>query len=98
VASAWTARKQNYRIDRALATGELDSAGNLAFPVKGSREEIIEQITATAKTWGMPMTRDKAEEKADAAFASVEKRRSRKWAIIIAIVVGAAIAARILGL
>jgi hypothetical protein len=42
----------DYAIDRALATGGLDSGGNIIFPVKGTREEIVDQILERAGNWG----------------------------------------------
>jgi hypothetical protein len=60
----------NYVIDKCLATGGLDSAGNLAFPVKGTREEIVGQIMEIAAAWGRPMPREKAEKMAYAATTS----------------------------
>lgn len=64
----------DYTIDKALAIGGLDSAGNLAFPVKGTREEIVAQILSTAKAWGIPMTHEQAESRADEAIAAVEAK------------------------
>jgi hypothetical protein len=55
---------------RDEATGGLDSAGNLAFPVNGTREEIVGQIMEIAAAWGRPMPREKAEKMAYAATAS----------------------------
>jgi hypothetical protein len=79
----------DYMIDKALATGGLDSAGDLAFPVKGTREEIVEQIIGAARTWGMPMTREQAEDTADAAIAAIGKRQF--WTIIATAIAAAAI-------
>jgi hypothetical protein len=78
----------DYAIDRALAAGGLDSGGNLAFHVKGTREEIVGQIMETAGAWGHPMTRDqaKAKAKADAAIAG----QSGPW-FWLSVVIGAAI-------
>jgi hypothetical protein len=70
----------NYIIDRALADGTLDGDGEIAFNVRGTREEISQQILETAKIWGISMNREAAEEKADAAIAAVGKRG--KWARI----------------
>jgi hypothetical protein len=42
----------NYYIDKALATGLLDSKGDLDFKVKGeTRDECIEQIIEIATMW-----------------------------------------------
>jgi hypothetical protein len=73
----------DYLIDKALATGGLDSAGNLAFPVKGTREGIAEQIIETAGAWGIPMTSEQAQDKADAAIAAAQKRESGKVAAVV---------------
>jgi hypothetical protein len=67
----------DYAIDRALATGGLDSAGNIIFPVKGTREEIVDQILERAGNWGHPMTREQAKAKADAAINADAKSASR---------------------
>jgi hypothetical protein len=75
----------DYAIDRALATGGIDSAGNLAFPVKGTREEIVGQIMETSGAWGRPMTREQAKAKADAAIAG-----PGPW-FWLSVVIGAAI-------
>ena len=42
----------DYLIDKALATSGLDSAGNLAFPVKGTREEIVVRISVPKSAAG----------------------------------------------
>jgi hypothetical protein len=60
----------DYTIDKSLATGVLDSNGDLNFPVKGTREEIAGQIMEIAAAWGRPMPREKAEKMAYAATAS----------------------------
>ena len=65
-----TRDEADYIVDKALATGGIDSAGNLAFPVKGTREEIVWQIMEIAAAWGRPMPREKAEKMAYAATAS----------------------------
>jgi hypothetical protein len=57
-----------------LATGELDSAGDLIFNVKGSREEVTQQLFETAKAWGISMTREEAATRADAAIVAAERR------------------------
>jgi hypothetical protein len=65
-----TRDEADYFVDKALATGGLDSAGSLTFPVKGTREEIVGQIMEIAAAWGRPMPREKAEKMAYAATAS----------------------------
>jgi hypothetical protein len=58
-----------------LATGLLDSNGNLNFHMHGAREEIITSILTTAKAWGQLMTCDQAEQLADRAI------RKARWPI-----------------
>ena len=58
-----TRDEADYIVDKALATGGIDSAGNLAFPVKGTREEIVGQIIEIAAAW----------------VARCHERRPRKW-------------------
>ena len=70
-----TKEDANYAIDKALATGLLDSNGNLNFHVRGTREEIITGILTTAKAWGQLMTCDQAERIADRAI------RKARWPI-----------------
>jgi hypothetical protein len=50
-----TKEDANYAIDKALATGLLDSNGNLNFHMHGTREKIITGILTTAKAWGQLM-------------------------------------------
>lgn len=73
----------DYLIDKSLATGALDSAGNLCFAAKGTREEIVER----ASNWGHPMTREQAKARADAAIAAIGKREFDKVAGAIAILI-----------
>ena len=82
----------DYRIDKALATGELDEAGSLAFLVTGTREEIVERAMQTCEEWGLQMTRQQAEDMADAALMAIGNRRRGKWAIVIAIAIVAVLA------
>ena len=70
-----TKEDANYAIDKALATGLLDSNGNLNFRMRGTREEIIAGILTTAKAWGQLMTCDQAERIADRAI------RKARWPI-----------------
>ena len=53
---AMTKDDANYCIDKALATGMLDSKGDLDFKVKGTRDKCIEQIIKMAAAWNQPMT------------------------------------------
>ena len=70
-----TKEDADYAIDKALATGLLDSNGNLNFHMRGTREEIIAGILTTAKAWGQLMTCDQAERIADRAI------RKARWPI-----------------
>ena len=70
-----TKEDANYAIDKALATGLLDSNGNLNFHMHGTWEEIITSILTTAKAWGQLMTCDQAEQLADRAI------RKARWPI-----------------
>jgi len=70
-----TKEDADYYIDKSLATGLLDSNGNLNFRMRGTREEIIAGILTTAKAWGQLMTCDQAERIADRAI------RKARWPI-----------------
>ena len=72
---AMTKVDADYYIDKALATGQLDSNGNLNFRMRGTREEITTSILTTAKAWGQLMTCDQAERIADRAI------RKARWPI-----------------
>jgi hypothetical protein len=93
-----TKEDANYAIDKALATGLLDSNGNLNFHMRGTREEIIAGILTTAKAWGQLMTCDQAERIADRAI------RKARWPIgnivtiaIIAALIAVTVLAFVLG-
>ena len=95
---AMTKEDADYYIDKALATGLLDSNGNLNFHMRGTREEIIAGILTTAKAWGQLMTCDQAEQLADRAI------RKARWPIgnivtiaIIAAFIAVAVLAFVLG-
>ena len=62
-------------IDSALASGTLDSEGTLTFRVKGTREQIVAQILEVCEFWNEPMSRAKAEAKADAAIMAMWGRK-----------------------
>ncbi len=47
-----TREDADYAIDKALATGLLDSSGGLNFTAKGTRDEIVAQIVERAAAWG----------------------------------------------
>jgi len=68
---AMTKEDADYYIDKALATGQLDSNGNLNFRMRGTREEIITSILTTAKAWGQLMSCDQAERIADRAIVTI---------------------------
>jgi hypothetical protein len=38
----------DYLIDKALATGAIDSNGDLVFHIRGTREEIVGRMMASA--------------------------------------------------
>jgi hypothetical protein len=72
---AMTKDDANYFIDKALALGVLDGQGNLGFKVKGSRDECIETIVATAASWGKPLTHAEAAAKFDDQIDAQRYRR-----------------------
>jgi len=77
-------------IDKALASGALDSDGIFTFRVKGTREQIVEQILEVCELWNEPMTRAKAEAKADAAIRAMRSQRVfawLSWAISIMVII-----------
>ena len=87
-----TKEDANYAIDKALATGLLDSNGNLKFHLRGTREEIITGILTTAKAWGQLMTCAEAERLTDRAIRGIRTRRVIFWLMMaIAVVVGATV-------
>jgi len=65
----------DYCINKALATGVLDAAGELHFNMRGSREEIIAEILQKSAAWGMPMDRAEAERLTDRAIRDPWPRR-----------------------
>jgi hypothetical protein len=67
------------RAHKALASGALDSNGIFTFRVKGTREQIVEQILQVCELWNEPMTRAKAEAKADAAIRAIRRQRVFAW-------------------
>ena len=83
-AEPMTREQCDYLIDKALATGVLDSAGDLTFPLKGSREEIIAGILERCAAWNMPMTRAEAERLTDRAIRDIRRRRW-SWIMWIAL-------------
>jgi hypothetical protein len=68
-----TREDADYAIDKALATGVIDSSGDLNFHMRGTREEIINGMMATAKAWGSPLSQDEAGHIADKAI------RKQRW-------------------
>jgi hypothetical protein len=86
----------DYIIDRNLATGGLDSAGNPTFHVKGTCDEIVDQVMETAAMWGRPMTRAQAEAKTDQTIKEIGRK---EWvAPAIALIIGAIILALLVAL
>ncbi|HEY8005694.1 MAG TPA: hypothetical protein VIE66_02555 [Methylocella sp.] len=81
---AMTKDDANYYIDKALALGVLDRNGNLGFKVKGSRDECVATIEATAASWGKNMTREEAQAVFD---DTIDKQRyhRQKWFWAIAL-------------
>ena len=90
---AMTKEDADYYIDKALATGQLDSNGNLNFRMRGTREEIIDGILTTAKAWGQLMTCDQAEQLADRA---IRKARGPIGNIVTIAIIAAFIAVTVL--
>ena len=85
-----TKEDADYAIDKALATGLLDSNGALNFRMRGTREEIIAGILTTAKAWGQLMTCAEAERLTDRAIRGMRTRRVISWLMMAnAVVVGA---------
>jgi hypothetical protein len=91
-----TREDADYAIDKALATGAIDSNGDLNFHMRGTREEIIDGMMATAKAWGSPLSRA---EGARITGKAIRRRRSQitaavsvtigvaLWVVIIATVI-----------
>ena len=100
-----TQKQADSIIDRALASGTLDSEGALTLRVKGTREQIIAQILEVCEFWNEPMSRAKAEAKADAAIMAMWGRKVSTWhssailmvAIILAFVLIIVLIAKSLG-
>ncbi len=74
-----TQEQADYFIDKALACGTLDYEGTLTFRVKGTREQIVAQILEVCELWNEPMTRARAEAKADATIRAMWCRRVSAW-------------------
>jgi hypothetical protein len=74
-----TQEQADYFIDKALACGALDSEGTLTFRAKGTREQIAAQILEVCALWNEPMTRARAEAKADATVRAMWCRRVSAW-------------------
>jgi hypothetical protein len=66
-------------IDRALASGMLDSKGALTFRVNGTDAQIVARIMEVCELWKEPMTRAKAEATADAAIWAMRVRKISAW-------------------
>ena len=72
----------DYLIDKALATGAIDSNGDLVFHIRGTREEIVGRMMASAKPWNMPMSRAEAERRTDAAIAASTPPQRVEWFLL----------------
>jgi hypothetical protein len=84
----------DYLIDKALATGAIDSNGDIVFHIRGTREEIVCRMMASAKAWNMPMSRAEAERRTDAAIAaSTRPQRVARfligalWVVVVAVMI-----------
>lgn len=74
-----TRKEADSCIDKALASGALDSDGIFTFRVKGTREQIVERILEVCELWNEPMTRAEAEAKADTAIRVTWGQRVFAW-------------------
>lgn len=81
---AMTKTDADYFIDKALALGVLDGQGNLGFAVKGSRDECVAMIEATAASWGKSMSHEEAGAKFDDEIDRQRYHR-QKWFWAIAL-------------
>ncbi|MGO9233632.1 MAG: hypothetical protein ACLP4V_05905 [Methylocella sp.] len=72
----------DYLIDKALATGAIDFNGDLVFQIRGTREEIVGRMMASARAWNMPMSRAEAERRTDAAIAASTRPQRVGWFLI----------------
>jgi len=77
----------DYCIDKALATGALDSEGGLNVNVKGDREKIVEELLAASAAWGMATSREEAERLTDQAIREIRRRRAIHWLLWCALAV-----------
>jgi hypothetical protein len=75
----------DYLVDKALATGAIDSNGDLVFHIRGTREEIVGRMMASAGAWNMPMSRAEAERRTDAAIAASTRPQRVGWFLICAL-------------
>ena len=87
----------DYCIDKAVATGVLDSAGDLNFIARGNREEIIAEILHKGATWKMPVSRDEAERLTNQAVRGNKLRRRSRIFWTVALVAIAYLIASALG-
>jgi hypothetical protein len=81
---------KDYCIDKALATGVLDSAGDLNFIARGNREKIIAEIL-------QKVPRDEAERLTNLAVRGIKLRRGSRIFWTVALVAIAYLIARALG-
>ena len=75
----------DYLIDKALATGAIDSNGDLVFHIRGTREEIVGRMMASAGAWNIPMSRAEAERRTDTAIAASTRPKRVGWFLIVAL-------------
>ncbi len=73
----------NYFIDKVLALGVLDGQGNLGFKVKGSRDERVATIEATAASWDKSMSHEEAKAVFD---DEIDRQRYNRHKWILALV------------
>ena len=92
-----TKENADYCIDKAVATGVLDSAGDLNFIARGNREEIIAEILHKGATWNMPVSRDEAERLTNQAVRGNKLRRRSRIFWTVALVAIAYLIASALG-
>ena len=71
-----TKEEADYCIDKALATGLLDSAGDLNFKATGfNAEEIAAEIVTVTAAWGHAVSHEDALRMAEQAIRKIDRRR-----------------------
>jgi hypothetical protein len=77
----------DYLIDKALATGLLDSAGDLNFKATGfDAEEIAAEIVTVTAAWGHAVSHEDALRMASQAIGKIDRRRML-WTVWITVAV-----------